>query len=221
MNNYNHFYSEKIRGKVYPKIKIIIDIITSIVLLVILIPIFFIISLLIKLSSRGPIFFFQKRIGRFQKTFNCIKFRTMHTESEDMLKKLFSVNKEIKIEFNKKRKLINDPRITPIGKFLRKTGLDELPQLINIIKMDMSLIGPRPIVVDEVNKYGDDISKVFSIRPGISGLWQVSGRNKLTYKRRVEIDVIYADNYCLLMDLRIILRTIGVIFFPKDNDEYY
>ena len=221
MNNFNYLNTKKKGGKLYPKIKIIVDIITSLVLLVFLLPLFITIALLIKFSSRGPIFFSQKRIGRFQKTFNCIKFRTMHVESEDMLEKLLAENKEIKILFNKKHKLINDPRITPIGKFLRKTGLDELPQLINIIKMDMSLIGPRPIVVDEVHKYGHYISKVFSIRPGISGLWQVSGRNKLTYKRRVEIDVIYVDNYCLLMDLRIILRTLGVIFFHKDNDEFY
>ncbi len=220
MNNYNYLNSEKRRSNLYPKIKIIIDIIISLFLIVFLIPLFITIALLIKFSSRGPIFFSQKRIGRFKKTFNCIKFRTMHIESEDMLEKLLSENKEIQIEFNKKHKLSNDPRITPIGKFLRKTGLDELPQLINIIKMDMSLIGPRPIVYDEIDKYGYDFSKVFSIRPGISGLWQVSGRNKLTYKRRVEIDVIYVDNYCLLMDLRILIRTFGVILFPQDNDKF-
>ena len=142
-------------------------------------------------------------------------------ESEDILEKLFLENKELEIEFKKKHKLSNDPRITPFGKFLRKTGLDELPQLFNIIKMDMSLIGPRPIVQDEVYKYGNNIAKVFSIRPGISGLWQVSGRNQLTYKRRVKLDLIYVDNYSFLMDLKILLRTFGVIFFPKDNNDFY
>lgn len=211
----------KKKNKLYPNIKTIVDIIFSFFLIVLLFPLFILIALLIKLSSRGPIFFCQKRIGKFKKTFDCIKFRTMHIESEDMLEKLLSENQEVKIEFDKKRKLSNDPRITTIGKFLRKTGLDELPQLINIIKMDMSIVGPRPIVHDEVIRYGNNFAKVFSIRPGLSGLWQVSGRNKLSYKRRVEIDVIYVDNYNLLMDLRIIIRTLGVIFFPKDNDEFY
>ena len=218
MKNYHYLNSAKKNKKLYPKIKLFLDIIISFFLIIFLIPVFFVIALLVKFSSRGPIFFSQKRIGRFNKTFKCIKFRTMHVESKDILEKLLSENEELRIEFDKKHKLSNDPRITPIGKFLRKTGLDELPQLINIIKMDMSFIGPRPIVQNEVKKYGDNFTKVFSIRPGISGLWQGSGRNNLTYKRRVEIDVIYIDNYSLIMDLRIIIRTFGVILFPKDNN---
>ena len=207
--------------KIYPKIKTSLDILISLFLVVILIPLFIVIALLIKFSSGGPIFFLQERTGKFKKPFYCIKFRTMNMFSKDILEKLFSENKDLEIEFKQKHKLRFDPRITPFGKFLRKTGLDELPQLFNIIKMDMSLIGPRPIVQDEVYNYGNNIAKVFSIRPGISGLWQVSGRNKLTYKRRVELDLIYVDNYSFLMDLKIILRTFGVIFFPKDHNDFY
>ena len=221
MKNYHYLNSAKKNEKLYPKIKLILDIIISFFLIIFLIPVFIGIALLIKFSSRGPIFFFQKRIGRYKKTFNCIKFRTMHLESEDIIDKLLSENKELQIEFNKKHKLINDPRITSVGKFLRRTGIDELPQLINIIKMDMSIIGPRPIVKDEVPKYGENITKVFSIRPGISGLWQVSGRNNLSYKRRVELDVIYVENYNLIMDLRIFIKTFRVLFFSKDNNDFY
>ena len=182
------------------------DFVLSLTALIIIFLPLTIIYLLVLITSSRPVIYWSKRVGKNNKLFMMPKFRTMKKHTPEL-----PTDKLIKPE----------QWWTPLGKILRKTSLDELPQLINIIKMDMSLIGPRPIVVDEVNKYGDDISKVFSIRPGISGLWQVSGRNKLTYKRRVEIDVIYADNYCLLMDLRIILRTIGVIFFPKDNDEYY
>ena len=220
MNNFLNLNQKKHNKKIYPNIKLILDILISLFLIVFLIPLIFVIALLIKFSSRGPIFYFQKRIGKSNKSFYCIKFRTMHVESKDMLEKLFSSNKELEIEFKKKHKLKNDPRITTIGKFLRKTGLDELPQLINIIKMDMSLIGPRPIVQDEIYNYGDKITKVFSIRPGISGLWQVSGKNKLTYKRRVELDLIYIDNYSFFMDVKILIRTLGVILFPNDDNDF-
>ena len=144
----------------------------------------------------------------------------MHPEADDILENLIEKNEKVKIEFEKTHKLRNDPRITRIGKFLRKTSLDELPQFLNVIKLDMSVIGPRPIVEKEIEKYGIKIKKVLSIRPGITGLWQVSGRNNLSYKKRIYLDSLYVESFNLLMDLRIIIRTFGVLLFPMDRGAY-
>ena len=144
----------------------------------------------------------------------------MHPEADDIFNNLLEKNEEIKEEFEKTHKLKNDPRITTIGKFLRKTSLDELPQFLNVLKMDMSVIGPRPIVEKEIKKYGTQINKVPSIKPGITGLWQVSGRNNLSYKKRVYLDSLYVDSFNLIMDLRIIIRTFGVLLFPMDRGAY-
>ena len=144
----------------------------------------------------------------------------MHPEAEDILENLITNNEKLRKEFEETHKLKNDPRITNIGKFLRKTSLDEIPQFLNVIKMEMSIIGPRPIVKKEIQKYGKSYNKVISIKPGITGLWQVSGRNNLSYKRRVILDCLYVDNISPLLDLRIIIRTFGVIFFPNDRGAY-
>ena len=210
-------YSKKYFYKI---IKTIFDLLFSSIILVVGLPIFLIIASLIKLSSRGPIFYLQERIGKNKKTFNCIKFRTMHPEAEDLLENLITNNENLKKEFEETHKLKNDPRITNIGKFLRKTSLDEIPQFLNVIKMEMSIIGPRPIVKNEIQKYGESYNKVISLKPGITGLWQVSGRNNLSYKRRVILDCLYVDNISPLLDLRIIIRTFGVIFFPNDRGAY-
>ena len=210
-------YSKKYFYKI---IKTIFDLLFSSIILVAGFPIFLIIASLIKLSSRGPIFYLQERIGKNKKTFNCIKFRTMHPEAEDILENLITNNEKLRKEFEETHKLKNDPRITNIGKFLRKTSLDEIPQFLNVIKMEMSIIGPRPIVKKEIQKYGKSYIKVISIKPGITGLWQVSGRNNLSYKRRVILDCLYVDNMSPLLDLRIIIRTFGVIFFPNDRGAY-
>ena len=210
-------YSKKYLYKI---IKTIFDLLFSSIILLAGLPIFLIIASLIKFSSRGPIFFLQERIGKNKKTFNCIKFRTMHPEAEDILENLITNNEKFRKEFEETHKLKNDPRITKIGKFLRKTSLDEIPQFLNVIKMEMSIIGPRPIVKKEIQKYGKSYNKVISIKPGITGLWQVSGRNNLSYKRRVILDCLYVDNINPLLDLRIIIRTFGVIFFPNDRGAY-
>ena len=210
-------YSKKYLYKI---IKTIFDLFFSLIILIVGLPIFLIIASLIKLSSRGPIFYLQERIGKNKKTFNCIKFRTMHPEAEDILENLITNNEKLRKEFEETHKLKNDPRITNIGKFLRKTSLDEIPQFLNVIKMEMSIIGPRPIVKNEIQKYGKSYIKVISIKPGITGLWQVSGRNNLSYKRRVILDCLYVDNVSPLLDLRIIIRTFGVIFFPNDRGAY-
>ena len=204
----------------YKTYKRIFDLIFSLIIIVIGFPFFVIIILLIKFSSYGPIFFTQKRIGKNKKKFRCIKFRTMHPEAEDILNKLLSENESIRDEFIRDHKIKNDPRITAIGKILRRTSLDELPQLLNVIKGDMSIIGPRPIVSEEIKKYGSKINFVLSIKPGLTGLWQVSGRNKLSYKKRVYLDSLYVKEINILMDFRILLRTIGVILFPFDRGAY-
>ena len=206
--------------KFYKLFKALLDFLFSIFFLINSLPFFIIISVLIKLSSRGPIFFLQERIGKNNIPFKCIKFRTMHPESKDILENLLLNDEKLKMEFEQTHKIKNDPRITTIGKLLRKTSLDELPQFINVLKNEMSIVGPRPIVNKEKKKYGKNLKKVLSVRPGITGLWQVSGRNNLTYKTRVKLDLNYAENYNFLMDIRILIRTIGVILFPLDRGAY-
>lgn len=206
--------------KIYLTFKNNFDNIFALLFLLLFFPFFILISILIKLSSRGPVFFFHKRIGKNKKEFNCIKFRTMHPEASDILENLLSKNDYIRDEFQKNHKLKNDPRITIIGKFLRKTSLDEIPQFFNVLKGEMSIVGPRPIVSEELEKYGESIDKVFSVRPGITGLWQVSGRNNLSYKKRVYLDNLYVNKFNIIMDIEIIVRTFGVILFPMDRGAY-
>ena len=206
--------------KFYKLIKNLFDLLFSLIFLITFLPLFMVISLLIKLSSRGPIFFQQKRIGKNNIPFKCIKFRTMYPEAKDILENLLMKDSLLKKEFEETHKIKNDPRVTTIGRFLRKTSLDELPQFINVLRGEMSIIGPRPIVKDEKKKYGKNLKKVLLIKPGITGLWQVSGRNNLTYKRRVMLDLDYVENHNLIMDLRILLRTFGVILFPLDRGAY-
>ena len=206
--------------KYYKLTKNFFDLLISLLFIIALIPLFLMISLLIKLSSRGPIFFLQKRIGKNNIPFKCIKFRTMYPEAKDILENLLLNDSLLKKEYEETHKIKNDPRITPIGKLLRKTSLDELPQFFNVLMGEMSIVGPRPIVKDEKKKYGKNLKKVLLIKPGITGLWQVSGRNNLTYKRRVMLDINYVENYNFLMDLRILFRTFGVILFPLDRGAY-
>ncbi len=208
------------RFNLYKSSKNLLDFLFSIFFLIGSLPLFLVISLLIKLSSRGPIFFLQERIGKNNIPFKCIKFRTMHPEAKDILENLLMKDEKLKIEFEQTHKIKNDPRITTIGKLLRKTSLDELPQFINVLKNEMSIVGPRPIVNKEKRKYGKNLKKVLSVRPGITGLWQVSGRNNLTYNTRVKLDLNYIENYNLLMDIRILIRTFGVILFPLDRGAY-
>ena len=198
----------------YKIIKRFLDFIFAFLLIILLIPLFLIIGILIKISSKGSIIYIQKRIGKNNISFSCYKFRTMHPQSKYLLKKILIKNKDFKNQFSETRKIINDPRITRIGKFLRFSSLDELPQIFNVLIGDMSFIGPRPIVKSEIKKYGKEFGKVFSIKPGISGLWQVSGRNNLSYDKRVELDINYSENINFLLDIKIFIRTIVVILFP-------
>ncbi len=213
-------FIKNISLKLYKSIKKFLDIFFSILILITCSPLFIIIALLIKFSSRGPIFFLQERIGKNNITFKCIKFRTMHPEAKDILNNLLIKDDNLKREFEQTHKIKNDPRITIIGKLLRKTSLDELPQFINVLRDEMSIIGPRPIVLEETIKYGKKLNKVLSVKPGITGLWQVSGRNNLSYKKRVMLDSFYVENYNFLMDIKILIRTFGVILFPLDRGAY-
>jgi lipopolysaccharide/colanic/teichoic acid biosynthesis glycosyltransferase len=179
-------------------------------LLLILLPLFVIISGLIWLSDRGPAFFTQDRVGREGKRFRVIKFRTMYEDAEDRQAYLDDQNESNGMLF----KIRNDPRVTPVGRFLRKTSLDELPQLINVIRGEMSLVGPRPLPADDGDFLGD-VRRRLLVRPGMTGLWQVSGRSELSWDDAVRLDLYYVDNWSLAFDLVILWRTVGVVFGRK------
>ena len=186
------------------------DIIVAGLGLIALSPIFVVIALLVKRDG-GPIFFGHKRIGLNGETFECLKFRSMIRNSEEALEKYLAANPKARAEWEAERKLQNDPRVTAFGQFLRRASLDELPQLLNVVRGDMSLVGPRPIVMAEVDLYDSDIAHYYRVRPGITGLWQVSGRNDVSYTQRVNMDSWYVRNWSLLHDMTIILKTIPVV----------
>ena len=167
--------------------------------------------LLIRLDSRGPVFYRQRRLGKDGKAFDVFKFRTMRQDADEVLARYLEENPDLRDEWEKDRKLKHDPRITRVGRFLRKSSLDELPQLINVVRGEMSLVGPRPIVEAEIAKYGEVYADYCRVRPGITGLWQVSGRNNTTYEERVSLDRYYVTNWCIWMDLWILARTFPVV----------
>ena len=183
-------------------------------------PLFLFLAVLVKLSSPGPVFYVQKRVGRGYRNFGCIKFRTMRPDADAILAQVLERSPEMRAEFDRDFKLRNDPRITPIGRFLRRSSLDELPQFLNVLRGEMSVVGPRPIVNKEIGRYGDYMDEVLAVRPGLTGLWQVSGRNNLSYAKRVRLDLAYARGRSLLLDLAIILRTFGVLLLPMDRGAY-
>jgi len=196
------------------------DVVFSLLVLTLGSPIFILIGILVKLSSPGSIFYIQKRIGRNYREFGCIKFRTMYENADDLLPNLLEKYPLMRKEFEKDFKLRKDPRITKLGRFLRRSSLDELPQFLNVLKGEMSVVGPRPIVSNEISKYSLFMEEVISVRPGLTGLWQVSGRNNLSYKKRVELDLAYARNRNFILDLEIIILTLGVLIFPMDRGAY-
>ena len=196
------------------------DIVFSLIVLTLGSPIFILIAILVKLSSPGSVFYIQKRVGRNYREFGCIKFRTMYKDADDLLPNLLEKYPLMRKEFEKDFKLRQDPRITKLGRFLRRSSLDELPQFFNVLKGEMSVVGPRPIVNNEIIKYSLFMEEVISVRPGLTGLWQVSGRNNLSYKKRVELDLFYARNRNFLLDLEIIILTLGVLLFPMDRGAF-
>lgn len=199
---------EKSKVKTYDFVKRIVDIFISMIGLIICLPIFIIIVFLIKIDSKGPVFFKHKRIGKHGKKLEIYKFRTMIDNAEEAMKYF---TEEQKKEFKENFKLENDPRVTRVGKILRKTSLDELPQIINILKGEMSIIGPRPIVKNELEKYGKNQEKFLSVAPGLTGYWAANGRSDVSYEERMALELYYVDNRSLLLDLKIFLKTIGSV----------
>lgn len=200
--------------------KRLFDVLFSLTVLIVFSPLYLLLILLIALSSPGPIFYVQERVGKDFKPFGCIKFRTMVHNADEVLLEMMQTSPRLRQEFQDTFKLKRDPRVTWIGKFLRITSLDEFPQFLNVLKGDMSVVGPRPVIEEELERYGKHADHVFSIRPGITGLWQVSGRNDIPYPRRVQIDVYYVNFRSIVMDMWIVFKTIGVVVFPKDNGAY-
>ena len=200
--------NEKIKNKPYIYVKRGIDVILSTIALVVLSPLFLILAILIKLDSKGPVFFLHTRIGKNGKNIKIYKFRTMVTNAEELIKEF---TPEQMKEYKENYKLTNDPRLTKIGKFLRKTSLDELPQLINIIKGDLSIIGPRPVVKDELEKYGENMAKFLSVTPGLTGNWAANGRNNTTYEERMKLELEYVDNISFKTDVKIFFQTIFAV----------
>ena len=197
----------------YRGIKRILNLLCSFVGVIVLSPFFLVISIFIKGTSKGPVFFVHERVGFNGKKFKLIKFRTMVNNAEEMIA---SFSPEQKKEWEENYKLKDDPRITKIGKFLRRTSLDELPQLINILKGDMSIVGPRPVVDEELNWYGDKKDKLLSVKPGLTGWWAVNGRSNVPYPERCDLELYYVDHISFALDAKIILKTLGAII-KKDG----
>ncbi len=194
-----------IRRKMYLIGKRIFDIVMSLMGLFFLLPLFLLIMVAIKIDSKGPCFFVHKRVGKNGKTIGVMKFRTMVVNAEEMLKQL---TPEQEKEFKEKFKLDNDFRVTRVGKFLRKTSLDELPQLLNILLGNMTLIGPRPVIEVELEKYGFHKDKFLSVTPGLTGYWQANGRSNTTYEERIKMDMYYIDHMNVFLDIKIVFQTV-------------
>ena len=193
------------------RMKDLLDILLCILGSAFLLVIIPVIALCIRLDSRGSVFFTQKRVGQRGKPIRVFKFRTMVTNAQEVLDKILAENPAMREEWEKDQKLTNDPRLTRVGAFLRHTSLDELPQVFNVIKGEMSLVGPRPIVEAEIARYGDGFALYAQVKPGITGLWQVSGRNDISYARRVALDRHYVYNWSVWLDIYIIIRTVPAL----------
>ena len=178
-------------------------------------PLLLLVTFLIWRIDGAPILFGHYRVGKNGKLFKCWKFRSMRRDSEEVLAKLLKTDPAAREEWARDQKLSNDPRITPIGHFLRKSSLDELPQLLNVIKGEMALVGPRPVTVGELSRYGKARWHYVSVAPGMTGLWQISGRNNTTYAERVEFDRQYVENRSMVGDLSILIKTVRVVVFRE------
>jgi len=196
------------------------DIVFSLAMLSLGSPLLLVLALLVKITSKGPVFYVQQRVGRGYGQFGCIKFRTMRRDADRILSAVLAASPDLQEEFRNDFKLRNDPRITRLGRFLRRSSLDELPQFVNVLRGEMSVVGPRPIVKQELPRYGKRMEEVLAVRPGLTGLWQVSGRNNLSYRKRVQLDLYYARHRSLKTDLRILFRTIRVVLDPHDRGAY-
>ena len=188
-----------------------LDCVLASLLIVLILPLMAVCAIAVLLSGGGPLVFRQPRIGRGGQEFNCLKWRTMVPGGESLFLELLQNDEKAREEWLALQKVQNDPRVTPIGRFLRRYCIDELPQLVNVLAGDMSIVGPRPIVAAEISRYGPQFRDYCSVKPGLTGLWQVSGRHKLSYEQRVQLDSQYARNKCASTDLVILWRTVRVV----------
>ena len=195
----------------YSFLKRTVDITASAAALLLLSPVFLVTSLAIRKDSDGPAMFTQKRIGKDGKLFEIYKFRTMVPDADKKLFEMLEKDEKAREEYKLNKKLKNDPRITKVGNFLRKTSIDELPQLINVLKGDMSLVGPRPYLPREIKDMGEYYDTIIESKPGITGLWQVSGRSNTTFEQRLEFDKEYTENKGFLYDMGLLTKTVGVV----------
>lgn len=193
----------------------LIDRIGAFVLLAFFLPLMLIVAVGISITNPGPVFFKQKRIGRGGILFECYKFRTMVVDADKRLAHLLATDARARMDWLRDHKLKNDPRIHALGWFLRKSSLDELPQLFNILRGEMSLVGPRPIVEGEIERYGRYFGHYCAVRPGLTGLWQINGRNDVSYRRRVALDVIYVRRGTVGHYLRILAMTLPTVLFAR------
>jgi Undecaprenyl-phosphate galactose phosphotransferase WbaP len=187
-----------------------LDIVGAVVLGLVFMPLILVIVFLMR-KEGGSVIYRHRRVGRGGQMFSCLKFRTMVPNADQVLRELLEANPELRAEWVRDHKLRNDPRVTRLGRFLRRTSLDELPQLLNVLRGEMSLVGPRPVVREELLRYGRNVGTYLAAKPGITGLWQVTGRNDTDYRRRVVLDTYYVRNQNLLLDLYILAKTTGVV----------
>ncbi len=197
-------------------VKSVFDIVAAFVILVLVSPLLLILAILVSLDG-GAFIFGHRRVGRYGREFNCLKFRTMLVDGDAVLTRTLAENPAAAAEWAANHKLRNDPRVTRIGRFLRVTSLDELPQLLNVIRGEMSLVGPRPIVRAEIARYGRDFNYYMRVKPGLTGLWQVNGRSDTSYRERIDYDVDYVRNWSLWRDFVILLKTVEVLLLRKGS----
>ena len=195
-------------------LKSMVDFVSALLLLVLLSPALLLLAAVVKLDG-GPILFRHERVGLRGRMFHCLKFRTMFPDGDKLLHDLLERDPEARREWNATQKLRRDPRVTPVGRFLRDTSMDELPQLLNVLQGEMSLVGPRPVVPVELPRYGTDIAYYLAATPGLTGLWQVSGRSDTSYERRVQLDIAYVRNWSFWTDIRILLQTFPVVLLRR------
>lgn len=207
---------ERIELKVQKIVKRAIDICGSLIGVMILIPLTFIIYIANLFNKdNAPIFYFQERIGKDGKKFKICKFRTMYIDADTKLNKILDQDENLRKEWDEHRKLKNDPRVTKIGKILRKTSIDEFPNFINVLIGSMSLVGPRAVVPDELEKFGEYKNKVLSVKPGVTGYWAANGRSNTTYEERVKMEVKYVEDFSIWLDIKLIIKTIFKVIIKE------
>ena len=208
--------NNNVRSSFNQFVKRTFDIVVSLLLLPILLPVIGVLAYLIKKESPGNVFYAHNRVGKDGKIIPVLKFRSMYSDSKERLEKLLESDPAIREEWEKNFKLKNDPRVTKIGKFIRESSLDELPQIFNVLKGEMSLVGPRPVVEEELKKYYKESAEYYKmVKPGITGFWQVSGRSDTDYDFRVKVDTWYVYNWSLWLDIMVLIKTVRVVLLKE------